>query len=282
MHINYWGAVKGSTVGRVGGGLLLAALAAGAAAPLWPHAPEAFSQAVLQPPSAAHWLGTNDVGQDVMAQLLHGARRSLAVALAAGCLTTALSFLTGAGAVLGGRRVDAMLMRLTDAMLAVPTIVIVIVLAAYVPLRFAGLVLVIALTGWAAGARIVRAQVLILREKAHVLAARTFGASTRHLLFRHLLPDIAPVLLVSFIQSARRAVLLEAGLAFLGVGDPTAVSWGMMLQQALQFYYTPAWSWWLLPPGIALALTLLSFLLLGSVLEPLLDPRLRRDEHAGD
>lgn len=280
MHINYWGAVKGTAAGRIGMGLLLAAVAAGVLAPLWPQAPDVFSQASLQPPSAAHWLGTNDVGQDVMAQLLHGARRSVGVALTAGVLTAVLSLLVGAGAAFGGRRIDAVLMRLTDAMLAVPTIVIVIVLAAYIPLRFTGMVLVIALTGWATGARIVRAQVLLLRDKAHVLAARTFGASPGHILLRHVLPDIAPVLMVAVIQSARRAALLEAGLAFLGVGDPTAISWGVMLQQALGFYYTPAWSWWLLPPGIALALTLLAFVLLGSVLEPLLDPRLRRDEHA--
>lgn len=280
MHIDYWGAVKHSTAGRLGTGLLLAVLAAGAAAPLWPHAPGAFSQAVLQPPSATHWLGTNDVGQDVAAQLLHGARRSLAVAVAAGCLTTVLSFLIGAAAALGGRLADTALMRLTDAMLAIPTVVLVIVLAAYVPLRFTGLVLVLAFTGWATGARVVRARTLTLKNRAHVLAARTFGASRRYLLLRHILPDIAPVVLVAFIQTAQRAVLLEAGLAFLGVGDPDAPSWGMMLHQALGFYYTPAWSWWLLPPGIALAVTLFSFLLLGSALEPLLDPRLRRDEHA--
>jgi peptide/nickel transport system permease protein len=278
MHIDYRRAITTSFQGRAGGVILgLLAVTAFCGPLLIGTSPTAPSPAIFQPPSTAHPLGTNDFGQDLLAQLVHGARLSLAVALGAGLLTTALAAVVGATAGLARGWADAILMRLTDVVLAMPAVVVIIVIAAYFPLGPAGLVLVIALFGWPGTARVVRAQALVLRNKPHVLAARTFGASGGYILRRHILPDLAPVLVVGFLQSARRAVFLEAGLAFLGIGDPTAVSWGMMIRGALEFVYLDAWAWWLLPPALAVAATILGFTLLGNVLETLLDPRLREE-----
>lgn len=283
MHIDYWHAARNSFQGRVGGtvlGLMTATALCGPA--LLGTSPTAPSPAAFHPPSVAHPLGTNDFGQDLLAQLVHGARLSLAVAVGAGLLATLAGGLVGAAAGLARGWRDSVLMRLTDAFLAIPAVVVVIVIAAHFQFGPAGLVLVIALFGWPFTARVVRARTLTVAGKAHVLAARTFGASTRYILYRHLLPDLAPVLVVGFLRSARRAVFLEAGLAFLGIGDPTVVSWGAMIQGALRFFYLDAWIWWLLPPALAIAAVILAFTLLGNVLEALLDPRLKeaRQQHA--
>ncbi|MBE0466392.1 MAG: ABC transporter permease [Candidatus Desulforudis sp.] len=280
MHIDYQRAVTSSFQGRTGGIILGVVAVTALCGPALVGSPATPSPAVLQPPSAAYPLGTNDFGQDLFAQLVHGARLSLAVALGAGLLTVLTAALIGGAAGLARGWADTVLMRLTDAVLAMPAMVVIIVIAAYFQLGPAGLVLVITLFGWPGTARVVRAQTLTLRNKPHVLAARTFGAPGGYVLYRHILPDLAPILVVGFLQSARRAVFLEAGLAFLGIGDPTIVSWGAMIQGALRFFYLDAWLWWLLPPALAIAATILSFTLLGNILEALLDPRLREVRHA--
>lgn len=276
MHIDYWEHITGSTQGRVGGALLGVVVIAALVGPLVSGAPELPSRDIFAPPSAAHPLGTNDFGQDVFGLLLAGARLSLTVALSAGLLATLLAALVGAGAALAGGVWDRVLMRFTDVMLAVPNLVVIIVVAAYLQLNPAGLVLLITLFGWPAAARVVRAQTLTLTGRAHILAARTFGASKPYLLRHHILPDLIPLLSVSFLRNARRAVFLEAGLAFLGIGDPAVISWGGMLQHALRYYYIDAWVWLLLPPALAIAATILAFNLLGNSIEEAADPRLRR------
>lgn len=276
MHINYWEHATTSVQGRIGGALLGAVLVAALIGPIVAGSADLPSRDIFHPPSAAHPLGTNDFGQDVLGLLLAGARLSLTVALSAGLLTTVLSALVGAGAVMTGGLWDRVLMRFTDVMLAVPSVVVIIVIAAYLRLNPVGLILLIALFGWPGTARVIRARTLTLVGRTHVLAAWTFGAAKPYLLYRHILPDLVPLLLVGFLQSARRAVFLEAGLAFLGIGDPTVVSWGIMIQNALRFYYMEAWVWLLLPPALAVAATILAFNLLGNSIEQAVDPRLRR------
>lgn len=276
MLINCREYVVAGAYGRIGCVLLGLVLVAALMGPLVAGAPALPSPDAFAPPSAAHPLGTNDFGQDVLGLLLAGARLSLTVAFTAGLLTTGLAALVGAAAALAGGVWDRVLMRLTDVMLAVPGLVVIIVVAAYLQLRPAGLILVIALFGWPGMARVVRARTLSLTGRAHILAARTFGASKPYLLRRHILPDLTPLLVVGFLRSARRAVFLEAGLAFLGIGDPTIISWGSMLQHALRYYYLDARVWLLLPPALAIAATILAFNLLGNSIEQAADPRLRR------
>ncbi len=280
MHINYVARVKKNNMARIGFVLLGIVVLAAILGPwLAPYPPGEHSKAVLQPPSGQHWLGTNDVGQDIFSRLVVGARTSLAVATGAALLTSLISVLVGSFAALAGGRADAVVTRITDALLAIPPVLVIILAAAYLRPGIPLLILVLALTGWPVGARVIRAQVLSLKQRTHVQAARTFGAGKLQVLCKHILPDLAPVIMVGLIQGARRAVVTEAGLAFLGIAAPGTVSWGLMIRHAMEFCYLDVWKWWLLPAGAALSLTVLAFTYIGFAVEEVADPRLGEEEH---
>jgi len=171
-------------------------------------------------------------------------------------------------------------MRIVDAFIIIPVIVIIILVAAYVKPSLWVLILLLSLLGWQGGARITRAQALSLKEMGHISAAQSFGASNAYLTFHHILPDLSPILLVEFTYGIRRAIFMEAGLAFLGITDPTIISWGMMMREALDFCYLNVWQWWLLPPGVTLSLTIISVIFIAHALEGALDPRLRSEANA--
>lgn len=283
MHISYWKEVKSNNIGRIGLGLLALIVIAAVFLPLLvPWSPLEQTKAAFCPPSKDHWLGTNDVGQDVLAQLLVGARGSLLVGITAALLTTMFSGIAGSSAGLLGGAYEKVLLRVIDALLVIPPMFIYIIAAAYLRPGAMNLILLLSLFGWPAGARVVRAQTLTLKEKAHVRAAQTFGGNWFYLVTRHLLPDMAPVLTAQFILALRRAVFMEAGLSFLGITDPATISWGKMLYQALKYIYLDAWQWWLVPVGIALSVTVTAFSFLGYALEETFDPRLRRGRYAGN
>ncbi|MFZ5651049.1 MAG: ABC transporter permease [Bacillota bacterium] len=284
MHINHWREVKQNNLGLAGLAMLFMMVSLAVMAPLLTqHLPGEYTGSIFHPPSAQHWLGTNDVGQDIWAHLLYGARTSLAVGLGTAFLSLFLSLLAGGSAALLGGGYDRLLMRLVDALIVIPPVIVVILAAAY--LR-PGLVLLIVLLSaflWPGGARVVRAQTLSLRERMYVAAAGTFGANRLYLLMRHIVPDLAPVLAAILIQNTRRAVFMEAGLSFLGISDPVLISWGKMMQYALKFSYLEVWKWWLLPAGFALSLTMTGLTLTGFTLEAILNPRLRKEvNHAGN
>lgn len=272
-----------SALARVGLGIVLFYLAVAIFAPwLAPHDPAAYSGNPLERPSAAHPLGTNDVGQDILSELVYGARIALLLAAAAGGLTLALAALVGLTAGYFGGLVDALLMRLVDVLLAIPHLPLMIILAAYLGSRLINIILIIALLGWMVPARVIRAQVRSLRGQGHIQAARLFDGGPTYIIRRHLIPALAPILAATFVAQAGRAIGVEAGLAFLGPGDPSAKSWGLMIRYALDYrgiYFTPHWLWWLLPAGLNISLLILGFTCLGIALEARLDPRLRR--HAG-
>ena len=259
----------------LGAAVLAALVVFAVATPFFTPDPQAQSVQVLQGPSATHWLGTNDVGQDVLARLASATRTSLAIAFGAATLATLLSLATGLGAALGPSWLDRLLMRTVDVFLVLPTLVVLILIAAFLPPTRTTTAVLIALFGWAGGARIVRAQALALKQQTHVTAARTFGAGWPRIARSHLIPELSPILVVGFVRRARMAVLLEAGLAFIGISPPDTPSWGAMLRHALAFTYLPAWKWWLLPPGILLSVLMLALVLTGQTLESHLDPRTR-------
>ncbi|MCL6554502.1 MAG: ABC transporter permease [Firmicutes bacterium] len=213
----------------------------------------------LQPPSWRHPMGTDDLGRDLWANVAHGARASLLV----GGLSTALATLVGvaAGALAGlyGRVWDEALMRLAEVFHVVPRVLVAFLLIALFGGSLWTLVAVIAVTGWPAVARVIRSEVLSLRERDFALAARALGASDGRLLRRHVLPNAFPPVLISLPLQVGRAILLESGLSFLGLGDPGVASWGRLLQSA-QGYMRDAW-WLALFPGLALTLTVLAIAL---------------------
>ena len=233
----------------------------------------------LEPPSAAHLLGTNGVGQDLASQFLNGARVSLFVAVLAGGGTLLIGALVGMVAGWAGGAVDAVLMRIVDLVLVVPKVPLLIVIGTYAGPSLPVISLIIALTGWPPTARIVRSQVLSLRRRAHIKAAVGFGATTGQVLRRHILPEVGLILTAGLVGAAGRAVAFEAGLAFLGLGDPSRASWGAILRDANDFggiFFTDAWKWWLLPPLVAISLLLLGVTFIGVGLEQRINPRLTR------
>jgi len=274
MHIKYWKEIKKDKFGRTGLVLLILFAVLAAAAPFVTQNPRAQTPLIFDAPSFRHYLGTNDVGQDIWSRLAWGAKTSFLVGMGVGVLSTFLATLLGTSAALIGGWYEEVVMRSVDALLVIPTIILVILIAAFVTPSIWLLVVVISLLRWQGGARIIRAQTLSLRKSMHISAAKSFGASTPYILLRHIIPDLTPILVVSFIYSCRMAIFMEAGLAFIGISDPSIISWGKMIHYALNFYYLSVWKWWLLPPGLALSAFILSFTLLGYCLEKTMDPRL--------
>lgn len=240
--------------------------------------PRATSLEIFSPPSQVHLLGTNDLGQDIFSRLIIGGKSSLAVALGVGISATFLAVVLGSWAALAGGWTDKCIMRLVDILLVIPNIIIIILAASYLRPTLMLEILIISLLGWLEGARIIRVQVLTLKERTHVYAARLFGAGGVYIFFRHLLPQLFPILIFLLIQGMRRAVFIEAGLAFIGVVDPNVVSWGSMISNALQFYYLDVWQWWLLPAAGMLSLNLFALTLIGYGLEETLISRSGRKE----
>jgi peptide/nickel transport system permease protein len=281
MHINLREEVKQHNSAKFGIAILLLMLTIALFAPLLaPYPPNMQTPFAFEPPSFSHLLGTNHVGQDILSQLLYGARTSLLVGFSAALLATMLSAIIGTSTALIGGLYDRITMRIVDAFIIIPVIVIIILVAAYVKPSLWVLILLLSLLGWQGGARIIRAQALSLKEMGHISAAQSFGASNAYLTFRHILPDLGPILLVGFIYGIRWAIFMEAGLAFIGITDPTIISWGVMMREAFDFCYLNVWQWWLLPPGVALSLTIISVIFIAHALEGALDPRLRSEANA--
>ena len=246
---------------------------------LAPYRATALSGRSLEAPSAAHRLGTNLLGQDVASQLILGARASLVIALLAGVGTVILGGVAGVTAGWFRGWVDAVIMRVTDVVLVVPKLPLLLLVGALVGGRVAALSILIAATFWPVTARILRSQVLTLRTRTHVQAAKGFGAGSWHQLRRHILPDLALLSVAELIPAASRAVALQAGLAFLGVGDPTQPSWGAMIRDAIAYrslFLTDAWKWWLAPPILAVVTLVAGISLLGTAAERHLSPRVSR------
>jgi peptide/nickel transport system permease protein len=276
MHIDLKKEIKQSNIGKVGIAILLLVIFVAILAPvLSRYDPDQQSAASLLSPSFSHWLGTNQVGQDIWSQLLYGARTSLLVGFGVGALSLTMSILFGVSAALIGGIYDKIIMRIVDAFIVIPMVVVVILVAAYVRPNLPVLILLLSVLSWQGGARVIRAQALSLRESGHVNASRTFGASRFYIAWRHIVPDLGPILLAEFIYGVRRAVFMEAGLAFLGIGDPMLVSWGTMMRDAMSFSYLDVWQWWLVPAGVALSLTIIGLTFISHAVESVLDPRLR-------
>jgi peptide/nickel transport system permease protein len=228
----------------------------------------------LRAPSAEHWLGTDQLGRDVFSRMLYGSRISLTVGFIAVAISIGIGILVGALAGYYGGRVDAWLMRFVDVMLCFPSFFLMLTVIALLGPGIWNVMIIIGLTSWMGTARFVRAEFLTLRQRDFVVAARALGASDGRIIWVHLLPNaLAPVFVTATLDVAT-AILVEAGLSFLGFGvQPPAPSWGNILTEGRTYIFD---AWWLtLFPGLAILLTVLSFNLLGEGLRDALDPRLR-------
>ncbi|MEO8091108.1 MAG: ABC transporter permease [bacterium] len=243
---------------------------------LAPDNPDASTLDVLAPPSFAHPLGTTEQGADVFSQLLVGARVSIVVGFAAAFISALLGSTVGlVGGYFGGwtdRSLDA----LENWFLVIPTLPLMIVLARLLEPSLTVLILVIGLTSWAGTGRIVRAQVFTLRERAFVERARALGAKDSYIIRTHILPNTLPLIFANTVLIVAVAILSEAALAFLGLGDPTRISWGTMLENAFSSGAPSAGAWWyVIPPGLCITTLVLAVAMLGYLFEEHINPRLR-------
>lgn len=234
----------------------------------------------LLPPSADHPLGTDLLGRDVLARLVHGSRLSLMVGWIAVAVVVVIGVAVGMGAGLGPRWLDRLLMGVTDVFMAFPRIFLILLLVSLTRPSIGLVMVVIGLTGWMDLARLVRAETLSLRERDFVAAARGFGLTGIQVAVRHILPNLVPTILVAAALRLGGAILAESFLSFLGLGaQEPAVSWGAMIQQGRDHLLD---GWWLTAfPGAAIALTVLGYHFLGDGLDARLDPR-RREGGNGD
>lgn len=264
----------------VGLGMIVTALLTALAAPWLARFDPASSGSVqagliYRPPSAAHPLGTDDAGRDVLSNFIYGARVSLTVGFFASFISIGIGGVIGIVSGYAGGRLENALMRFTDVMLVIPELPLAVVLVALTRPSLINIIVVIGVLGWTGTARLVRAQTLSVKERKFVLRARALGAGDGHIIRHHILPLVLPLLVANTVLVISLAVLNESALSFLGLADPTVVSWGQMLNYALSRGAMSAGAWWaLVVPGLGIVWVVLGCTLLGHGLERLLNPRL--------
>jgi peptide/nickel transport system permease protein len=267
-------------MGVVGALMLLAVVAMAVFAPwLAPYDPqervEVTPDDILAPPDAEHLLGRDDAGKDVLSQLIYGARVSLIVGFTASFMSMFIGTAVGLVAGYYGGRVGNLLMRFVDFLMVIPDLPLMLVIIAVMGRGLLNIILVIGLLGWTYTARLVRSQTLSIKERQFVLRARAIGAGGGRIILRHILPQVLPLIIAQAVLDISVSILAESSLAFLGLGDPTLVSWGMMLNFAFERAISRQAWWFLLPPGFAIVWISLSLVLIGNTLDQIVNPRLR-------
>ncbi len=253
-------------------------------APQDPYASSSFSDQILAPPSTEHWLGTDDNGRDVLSLLILGTRISMVVGFAAALVSAVIGAMIGISAGYFGGWTERILTAIDDWFLVIPFLPLAIVLATLLgetadslPLgRVLVLILVIGLTGWAGTSRIVRSQVLTVKQRMFVERARALGASTPWIIRRQILPNVLPLIFANTVLIIAIAILTESTLSFLGLGDPNRASWGQMLNAANASGAMSLGAWWFfIPPGVCIVLVVIAFTMVGYSIEEMVNPKLR-------
>jgi ABC-type dipeptide/oligopeptide/nickel transport system permease subunit len=230
---------------------------------------------ILAPPDAYHLLGRDDAGKDVLSQLIYGARISLIVGFSASFMSLIIGTVVGMIAGYFGGKVDTFFMRLVDFLLVIPTLPLMLIIITFWGRGLNKIIFVIGLLYWTYMARLVRSQVISIKERHYILRAKAIGASDFRIIFRHIFPQVVPLIIAQGVLDTSTAIIAESSLAFLGLGDPTKISWGMMLNFAFaRAISREAW-WFLLPPGFAIVWVSLSLVLIGTALEEVFNPRLK-------
>ncbi len=267
-------AVAGSVVVAA---LVLVALFAPVLSPWDPNKPD--TKHILAAPSKSHWLGTDQIGRDVLSRVIYGSRVSLAVGFVSVGIATVLGILLGAAAGYQGGAVDDVVMRLVDLMLVFPRFFLLLAVLALLRPSIWTIMAIIGLTGWMGVARLVRAEFLTLREREFVIWSESIGASAFRVVLRHILPNALAPVLVAMTLGIPAAILTESGLSFLGLGvQPPYATWGNILNDGKDVIEI---AWWMtLYPGLAILITVLSYNLMGEGIRDALDPRLRQTRAA--
>ena len=275
-----WSSLKRNPMGVAGLAMVLFTILVALSAPwLAPYDPKASVRVTIDDvyaaPSPVHWLGTDDAGKDVLSNLIYGTRVSLTVGFFAAFISLVIGGTIGLVAGFVGGRVENLLMRFTDVILVIPDLPLIMVLVALTKPSLANIIIVIGILGWTGTARLVRSQTLSVKERKFVLRARSIGAGNTYLIRRHIFPSVFPLMMVNTVLVISLAILNESSLAFIGLGDPTTLSWGQMLNFAFTRGGMSAGAWWaLISPGFAIVWVVLGLTLLGQGLEQVFNPRL--------
>lgn len=246
---------------------------------VYPYDPMKFGTAkdVMAPPAPGRILGSDDMGRDVLGGLISGTRISLTVGILATVISMFVGTIIGVASGYYGGKIDIILMRFTDMFLVIPWLPLMLVLAAILGSSIWNIILVIGLTSWAGTARVVRAQALSIKERQFIERAKSIGADDRHIMIKHILPNVFPLVFANTILVSAVAILSETTLSFLGMGDPTHPSWGMMLHFAFESGAASVGAFWfLLPPGLCVVAVVLAFTFLGYAFDEILNPKLER------
>lgn len=263
--------------------LMLFALMAIFAPVIAPYDPTDYVGRARQAPSSEFWFGTTGSGQDVLSQTIYGARVSLGTGLLVGVLTTAIGALVGMSAGYFRGRVDDILSLITNVILIIPSIPLLIVLAAFLPAGFWTIVAVLTLTGWSWGARVLRSQTLTLREKDFVSSAVVSGERSMRIIFREILPNMTSIVVAGMFGAINYAIGAQAGLEFLGLGNPSSISWGTNLYWAQNNAGLLTGSWWtIIPSGVCIALVAFAFALINYAIDEVTNPRLRSQRQTAE
>jgi peptide/nickel transport system permease protein len=259
--------------------LLFVVLAAVFAPWVAPYDPDerirAKPEDILAPPDSEHLLGRDDAGKDVLTQLIYGARVSLLVGFVSALASMFVGTVVGLVAGYYGGRVGNVLMRLTDFLMVIPDLPLMLVIISVWGRGLWKIVFVISLLYWTYMARLVRSQVLSIKERQFITRARAIGASNLRIIARHVFPQVLPLIVAQAVLDISTAILYESSLSFLGLGDPTLVSWGMMLNFAFERSISRQAWWFLLPPGLAIVWVSLALVLIGTAIEDIVNPRLK-------
>lgn len=277
---SFWNNLRRNRMGVIGLVLVLLAVGMAVFAPwLAPYDPKQPVQVTIDDiyasPSPEHWLGTDDAGKDVLSNFIFGSRVSLTVGFFASFIAIVIGGTIGITAGFYGGRVENSLMRLTDIMLVIPDLPLAVVLVALTKPSLLNIIFVIGILGWTSTARLVRSQTLSVKERKFVMRARSIGAGNMYIIRRHLLPLVLPLMVANTVLVISLAILEESTLSFLGLSDPTTLSWGQMLNFAFTRGAMSAGAWWaLVPPGFGIVWVVLGCTLLGHGMEQILNPRL--------
>ncbi len=270
----FWRQFKRNHAAEISLYLILGFILAAILAPsISPYDPFVMGDETLQPPQSDHLMGTDDLGRDTLSRVIYGARVPLAVGFLAAATSLILGVIIGSVAGYFAGRTDDVLMRATEYVLVIPRFFLALLIVAMLGAGIAKIVLVIGLLEWPEVARVVRAQFLTFREREFVLAARALGLSHRRIIFKEILPNAIPPAIVVASFLVARAILLEAGLSFLGLGDPNLISWGSLLSEAQERMWSSMWL--AIFPGMAMSLLVLCVNLFGDGINDVLNPRLQ-------
>jgi peptide/nickel transport system permease protein len=268
----------GHSMGRIGTILIALVLIAALFAPyLWTVDPKATGKRedILTAPSSQHWLGTDDLGRDVWSQIIFGSRVSLAIGLITAFVTVVSGTLIGLFAGYYGGLIEEFLVKIIDFFMMLPVLPLMIILAAVLGPSLWNIILVISVVSWPTTARVVRSQVLSVKERPYVEAARCIGAGNARLMFGEILPNVLPLMFAQTVLMITYAIYDEAILAFLGLGDPTRISWGSMLHFAFESGVMSRSPWWIGPPIAGIIILIVGFSLLGTAITDVMSPQYR-------